>query len=183
MLGAAARYRRATVGSNHDDAHPFKQSFTRGQFANPGFMDKFFAISLRTGHHSHKILSSGPIGYLRGINRGLAQWAGPSRIPWQSALNGPSLFAAFCTLLLQLQLQLLLLILLLLMLFAFAFVFAAAAAASAAAAAEAAAAAAAAATDFAAASALSHPNQSLLGEGVNYQKSRLRTGPIAFKLS
>ena len=35
IFGAAARYRRATVFSSHDDARPITQRCTRGRFAPP----------------------------------------------------------------------------------------------------------------------------------------------------
>jgi hypothetical protein len=51
ILGTAARYRRATVGSSHGDGHP--DNYTPHQRVtrpHSGFVGSLFFISARTGH-------------------------------------------------------------------------------------------------------------------------------------
>ena len=51
--GAAARYRRATAGSSHDDSHPYTSALHTGAARPPsGFVRSVFFISLRTGRRS-----------------------------------------------------------------------------------------------------------------------------------
>ena len=53
IFGAAARYRRATVGSSHDDAHPDNSTLHTGAVRpHTGFVGSLFFISTRTGHGS-----------------------------------------------------------------------------------------------------------------------------------
>jgi hypothetical protein len=53
IFGAAARYRRATVGSRHDDAPPDNLVLHTGEVRpHIGFVDSPFFISPRTGHGS-----------------------------------------------------------------------------------------------------------------------------------
>jgi hypothetical protein len=50
IFGAAARYRQATAGSSHDDAHPDNSALHRGAVRpNTGFVGSLFFISPRTG--------------------------------------------------------------------------------------------------------------------------------------
>ena len=51
IFGAAARYRRATVGSSHDDAHPDNSTLHTGAVRpHTGFVGSLFFISPRMGH-------------------------------------------------------------------------------------------------------------------------------------
>ena len=61
ILGAAARYRRATVGSSHDDAHPDTSTLhTRAVRPHTGFVESLFFISPRTGHGSSQVFEMLP---------------------------------------------------------------------------------------------------------------------------
>jgi hypothetical protein len=61
MLGVAARYRRATVGSSHDDAHPDISTLHTGAVCpHTGFVGSFFFISPRTGHGSSQVFKMLP---------------------------------------------------------------------------------------------------------------------------
>ena len=54
---SAARYRRATVGSSHDDAHPDNSALHTGAVCpQTGFVESFFFISPRTGHGISQIV-------------------------------------------------------------------------------------------------------------------------------
>jgi hypothetical protein len=56
ILGAAARYRKATAGSSHDDAHPDNSTLHSGAVRPyTGFVGNFFFIPPRTGHGSSKV--------------------------------------------------------------------------------------------------------------------------------
>jgi hypothetical protein len=54
MFGTAARYRRAAVGSSHDDARPDNLTFHAGadikKTLHSGYVVNVFFISRRTGH-------------------------------------------------------------------------------------------------------------------------------------
>jgi hypothetical protein len=51
IFDAATRYRRAIVGSSHDDAHPDNTALhTRAVRPHTGFVASIFFISPRTGH-------------------------------------------------------------------------------------------------------------------------------------
>jgi hypothetical protein len=53
MFGTAARYRRATVGSSHDDAHPDNPTLHKGAVRpHPGFVESLFFITSRTGNRT-----------------------------------------------------------------------------------------------------------------------------------
>jgi hypothetical protein len=92
IFGAGARYRRATVGSSHDDAHPYNSTLHTGAVRpHTGFVGGLFFISPRTGHGNSKVFemlpafsciscacafragddtfsfSVGPLGSLRGV--------------------------------------------------------------------------------------------------------------------
>jgi hypothetical protein len=57
-FGTAARYRRATFGSSHDDAHPDNSTlYTRAVRPHSGFVENLFFVSPRTGHGS-KVLET-----------------------------------------------------------------------------------------------------------------------------
>jgi hypothetical protein len=57
ILGAAARYNRATFGSSHDDAHPDNSTLHTGAVRpHAGFAGSFFFISPRAGHCSSQVL-------------------------------------------------------------------------------------------------------------------------------
>jgi hypothetical protein len=61
ILGAAARYRRATVGSSHDDAHPDTSTLhTRAVRPHTGFVESLFFISPHTGHGSSQVFEMLP---------------------------------------------------------------------------------------------------------------------------
>ena len=50
MFGTAASYRRATVGSSHNDVHPDNPTLhTRAVRPHPGFVESLFFISFRSG--------------------------------------------------------------------------------------------------------------------------------------
>ena len=50
ILGTAACYRRATVGSSHDDVHPDNPTLHKGAVrSHPGFVESLFFISPRNG--------------------------------------------------------------------------------------------------------------------------------------
>ena len=50
ILGTAACYRRATVGSSHDDVHPDNPALHTGAIRpRPGFVESLLFISVRTG--------------------------------------------------------------------------------------------------------------------------------------
>jgi hypothetical protein len=51
IFGTEARYRRATVDSSHDDAHPDNSTLHMGTVCpHTGFVESFYLISFRTGH-------------------------------------------------------------------------------------------------------------------------------------
>jgi hypothetical protein len=53
IFGAAAPYRRDTVGSSHDDAHPDNSTLHTGAIRpHTGFVESLFFISPRTGQGS-----------------------------------------------------------------------------------------------------------------------------------
>jgi hypothetical protein len=57
IFGAAARYRRATAGSCHDDAHLGNSTLHTGAVRpRTGFVESFFFIPPRMGHTSLKVL-------------------------------------------------------------------------------------------------------------------------------
>jgi len=61
IFGAAARYRRATVGSSNDDAHPDNSTLHTGAFRpHTGFVESLFFISPRTGHGSSQVFEMLP---------------------------------------------------------------------------------------------------------------------------
>jgi hypothetical protein len=61
IFGAAARYRRDTVGSGHDDAHPDNKTLHTGAVRpHTGFVKSLFFISPRTGHGSSKVFKMLP---------------------------------------------------------------------------------------------------------------------------
>jgi hypothetical protein len=61
IFGAAARYRRATVDSSHDDAHPDNATLHTGAVRpHTGFVGSLFFISFRTGHGSSKVFEMLP---------------------------------------------------------------------------------------------------------------------------
>ena len=61
IFGAAARYRRATVGSSHDDAHPDNSTLHTGAVRpHTGFVGSLFFISPRTGHGSSEVFEMLP---------------------------------------------------------------------------------------------------------------------------
>ena len=111
ILGTAACYRRATVGSSHDDVHPDNPTLHTGAVRpHPGFVESLLFISSRNGACAQvfemlsafsciswacifagdgaAIFFSGLIGLPFGvIKRGrhvsvLTQWAGSSGISW-----------------------------------------------------------------------------------------------------
>ena len=52
ILGTAACYRRATVGSSHDDVHPDNPTLHTGTVRpHPGFVESLFFILSRSGTH------------------------------------------------------------------------------------------------------------------------------------
>ena len=61
IFGAAARYRRATVGSSHDDAHPDNSVLYAGAVRpQTGFVVSLFFTSPRTGHGSPEVIEMLP---------------------------------------------------------------------------------------------------------------------------
>jgi hypothetical protein len=61
IYGAAARYRQATVGSSHDDAHPDNSTLHTGAVRpHTGFVENLFFISTRTGHGSSQVFEPLP---------------------------------------------------------------------------------------------------------------------------
>jgi hypothetical protein len=61
IFGAAAFYRRATVGSSHDDAHPDNSALHTGAVRlHTGFAKSLFFISPRTGHGCSQVLEMLP---------------------------------------------------------------------------------------------------------------------------
>ena len=61
IFGAAARYRRTTVDSSHDDAHPDNATLHTGAVRpHTGFVGSLFFISFRTGHGSSKVFEMLP---------------------------------------------------------------------------------------------------------------------------
>jgi hypothetical protein len=61
IFGAAARYRRATVGSSHDDAHPDNSTLHTGAVrSHTGFVESLFFISSRMGHGSSQVFEMLP---------------------------------------------------------------------------------------------------------------------------
>lgn len=53
IFGTAARYRRATVGSSHDDAHPDNSTLHTGAVRpHLGFVESLFFITSRTGNRT-----------------------------------------------------------------------------------------------------------------------------------
>jgi hypothetical protein len=61
ICGAAARYRRATACSSHDDAHPDKSTLHTGAIRpHTGFVRSLFFISPRAGHGSSKVFEMLP---------------------------------------------------------------------------------------------------------------------------
>jgi hypothetical protein len=61
IFGAAARYRRTTVGSSYDDAHPDNSTLHTGAVRpHTGFAKSLFFISPRTGHGSSQVLDTLP---------------------------------------------------------------------------------------------------------------------------
>jgi hypothetical protein len=61
IFGAAARYRRAAVGSSHDDAHPDNSTLHTGAVRpHAGFVGSLFIISSRTGHGSLQVFEMLP---------------------------------------------------------------------------------------------------------------------------
>jgi hypothetical protein len=61
IFGAAARYRRTTVGSSYDDAHPDNSALHTGAVRpHTGFAKSLFFISPRTGHGSSQVLDTLP---------------------------------------------------------------------------------------------------------------------------
>jgi hypothetical protein len=51
IFGTAARYRRAKIGSYHDDAHPDNSALHTGAVRpHSDFVESFFFISPRMGH-------------------------------------------------------------------------------------------------------------------------------------
>ena len=104
ILGTAACYRRATVGSSHDDVLPDNPALHTGAVRPyPGFVESLFFISPRNGLARkcskccqlfrafrgraflrgmvQPYFSVGSLGSLRGYkSRGLTQWAGSFEI-------------------------------------------------------------------------------------------------------
>jgi hypothetical protein len=61
IFGAAARYRRATVGSSHGDAHPDNSTLHTGAVRpHSGYVVSLFFISPRTGHSSSHVFEMLP---------------------------------------------------------------------------------------------------------------------------
>jgi hypothetical protein len=61
IFGAAARYRRATVGSCYDGAYPDSSALHTGAIRpHLGFEESLFFISPRTGHGSSKVFEMLP---------------------------------------------------------------------------------------------------------------------------
>jgi hypothetical protein len=61
IFGAAARYRRATAGSSHDDAHPDNSTLHTGAIRpHTGFVVSLFFIFFRTGHGSSQVFEMLP---------------------------------------------------------------------------------------------------------------------------
>jgi hypothetical protein len=61
IFGAAARYRRATVDSSHDDARPDNPALHTGAIRpRTGFVESLFFISSRTGHCSSQVIEMLP---------------------------------------------------------------------------------------------------------------------------
>jgi hypothetical protein len=62
IFGAAARYRRASVGSSHDDLHPDNPTLHAGVVRpHTGFVESLFFISPRTSHGSSKVFKMLPV--------------------------------------------------------------------------------------------------------------------------
>jgi hypothetical protein len=61
ILGTAARYRRASVGSSHDGARPDNSTLHTGVVRpHTGFMESLFFISPRTGRGISKVFEMLP---------------------------------------------------------------------------------------------------------------------------
>jgi len=61
ILGAAARYRRAAIGSSRNDAHPDNSALYAGAVrSHTGFVESLFFILSRTGHGRSKVLEMLP---------------------------------------------------------------------------------------------------------------------------
>jgi hypothetical protein len=61
IFGAAARYRRPTVGYSHDDAHPVNLALhTAVVRPHTGFVESLFFISPHTGHGSSQVFGMLP---------------------------------------------------------------------------------------------------------------------------
>jgi hypothetical protein len=61
IFGAAARYRRTTDGSSHDDAHPDNSTLHTGAVRpHTGFVGSLIFISPRTGHGSSQVFGMLP---------------------------------------------------------------------------------------------------------------------------
>jgi hypothetical protein len=61
IYGAAARYRRATVGSSNDDAHPDNSTLHTGAVRpHTGFVGGLFFMSSRMGHGSSNVFEMLP---------------------------------------------------------------------------------------------------------------------------
>jgi hypothetical protein len=61
IFGAAARYRRAPIGSSHNDVHPDNLALSAGVVRpHTGFVGSIFLISPRTGHGSLQVLEMLP---------------------------------------------------------------------------------------------------------------------------
>ena len=105
ILGTAACYRRATVGSSHDDVHPDNPTLHTGAVRpHPGFVESLLFISSRNGlarkcskccqlFHAFRgraflrgivqpYFSVGSLSSRRGINKGLTQWVSSFGISW-----------------------------------------------------------------------------------------------------
>jgi hypothetical protein len=84
LFGAAARYRRATVGSSHDNAHPDNSALHTGAVRpHTGFVESLLFISPRTGHGNSQVLEMLPFFrvfrgralFVRGMMHPYFQWA------------------------------------------------------------------------------------------------------------
>jgi hypothetical protein len=65
IFSAAAHYRRATVGSSHDDAHPDNSTLhTRAVRPHTGFAGSLFFISPRTGRGSSQVFEMLEAGFV-----------------------------------------------------------------------------------------------------------------------
>jgi hypothetical protein len=61
ILGAAARYRRATAGRSHGDLHPYSSALHTGAVRpHTGYVGNLFFISPRTGHGSSQVFEMLP---------------------------------------------------------------------------------------------------------------------------